>query len=66
MSSATSAIPDELDFDTCVIISNGRITKEIFDKYKNDERELFPKKILIELNQKTDCFLTHDWYIHYY
>jgi alpha-ketoglutarate-dependent taurine dioxygenase len=58
----SKAIPDdELDFEACVKISNGKITKEAFDQFKNDVG-LFSKKKLIELCQKTDCFLTHDWY----
>jgi hypothetical protein len=62
MGSGASSIPDELDFDTCVNLSDGKITREIFEKLKN-ERGLISKAKLFELRQKTDCFLTHDWYI---
>jgi hypothetical protein len=61
MGSGASAIPDELDFEACVKVSNEKISKEIFDQFKN-EAGFFPKSKLIELSKKTDCFLTHDWY----
>lgn len=57
---ASISVPEKIDVETFKTLCGDRFNMAIFDEYKEDDGYIL-KERLPELEQLTDCFLSHDW-----